>query len=79
MKIILTPIEDEHNGVTGEGKEFCHAAKSLIDEMICSYGIEALSGPALFEGLTKLAEGETEFSHWDMSCPEDAFRLKVIA
>lgn len=78
MKILLTPTEFEYDCCVGTGKDFPSAVLDFISQMTFTYGIESLDNAPLYEGLAKLAQGDTEFNHYDFSCPEDQFNLKII-
>jgi hypothetical protein len=81
MKLIFTPRFEENDNppLIVEDEKLGGVMHKLINELVLRYGVECLEYGSIFEGLAALQYGdETEYHHFDFSCPEDAFDIKVI-
>ncbi len=72
MKLIFTSTGTGDECV-GEDDTFGECSLNLIDNMVSHFGAECLNA-SLFKALSEI-EQKKVVSHFDFSCPEDAFSL----
>lgn len=80
MQLTMTPKYPEDTGaetITVKADSIGELIFKMIEENIRIYGKEVLGFACVLEGLAAIASGDNEFSHYDFSCPEEAFTLTL--